>query len=114
MKLSLGNLDAKRDWGFAGDYVGAMWLMLQQDQPDDFVIATGEQHSVRAFIEAAARALGLELTWEGEGVDEIGKVKSFDQSVLMTLLNKQMQGETSATKEAPEHKQIEKNKKNKK
>ena len=59
-KLYLGNLDAKRDWGFAGDYVEAMWMMLQQDQPDDFVIATGETHSVREFVEAAFERVGLD------------------------------------------------------
>ncbi|MHC1699710.1 MAG: GDP-mannose 4,6-dehydratase [Humidesulfovibrio sp.] len=68
--LFLGNLDARRDWGHARDYVEAMWLMLQQDAPEDFVIATGQQHSVRDFVNAAARELGLELFWSGEGVDE--------------------------------------------
>jgi GDPmannose 4,6-dehydratase len=71
-KLYLGNLDAKRDWGFAGDYVEAMWLMLQQDEPDDFVIATGETHSVREFVELAFREVGVEIKWHGEGVDEVG------------------------------------------
>ena len=71
-KLYLGNLDAKRDWGFAGDYVEAMWLMLQQDEPDDFVIATGEMHSVREFVELAFREVGIEINWKGEGVDEVG------------------------------------------
>ncbi|MGQ9830931.1 MAG: GDP-mannose 4,6-dehydratase [Thermochromatium sp.] len=70
--LYLGNLDAKRDWGHARDYVEMQWLMLQQDQPEDFVIATGVQHSVRDFVEAAARELGINLTWAGQGVDEIG------------------------------------------
>ena len=59
-ELRLGNLDAKRDWGFAGDYVEAMWLMLQQDKPDDFVIATGETHSVREFVELAFARVGLD------------------------------------------------------
>ncbi len=72
-QLSLGNLDAKLDWGFAGDYVEAMWKMLQLDAPEDFVIATGEQHSVREFVEAAGAALGMTFTWEGSGVDEIGR-----------------------------------------
>ena len=72
-KLVLGNMDAKRDWGYAGDYVDAMWRMLQQETPQDFVIATGEQHTVRDFIEAAAEALGMSFTWEGTGVDEIGR-----------------------------------------
>ena len=71
-KLYLGNLDAKRDWGFAGDYVKAMWLMLQQDEPDDFVIATGETHSVREFVELAFGEVGIEIGWQGEGVDEVG------------------------------------------
>ena len=68
----LGNLDAKRDWGFAGDYVQAMWLMLQADEPDDYVVATGDTHSVREFCEAAFDRVGLPLTWEGEGVEEVG------------------------------------------
>ena len=71
-KLYLGNLDAKRDWGFAGDYVEAMWLMLQQDEPDDLVIATGEMHSVREFVELAFGEVGIEIQWKGEGVDEVG------------------------------------------
>ena len=71
-KLYLGNLDAKRDWGFAGDYVEAMWLMLQQDEPDDLVIATGEMHSVREFVDMAFGEVGIEIEWQGEGVDEVG------------------------------------------
>jgi len=71
-KIYLGNLDAKRDWGFAGDYVEAMWLMLQQDVPDDFVIATGKTHSVREFVELAFGEVGIGIEWRGEGVDEIG------------------------------------------
>jgi GDPmannose 4,6-dehydratase len=71
-KLYLGNLDAKRDWGFAGDYVEAMWLMLQQSEPDDYVIATGETHSVREFAELAFMEVGIGIEWRGEGVDEIG------------------------------------------
>ena len=70
--LYLGNLDAKRDWGHAKDYVKMQWLMLQQDQPDDFVIATGEQHSVREFVQLAADTLGIEINWQGSGVDEKG------------------------------------------
>ena len=70
----LGNLDAKRDWGHARDYVEVMWLMLQQDEPDDFVIATGEQYSVRDFINAAAKELKLKLEWHGEGVEEYAVV----------------------------------------
>ncbi len=72
-KLYLGNLNAKRDWGFAGDYVEAMWLMLQQDKPDDYVVATGETHSVREFTELAFKEAGIYLEWEGEGVNEIGR-----------------------------------------
>ena len=70
--LYLGNLDAKRDWGHARDYVQMMWLMLQQEAPEDFVIATGVQHSVRDFVDAAARELGIEISWKGTGVDERG------------------------------------------
>jgi GDPmannose 4,6-dehydratase len=71
-KLSLGNLDAKRDWGFAGDYVAAMWLMLQQEKPQDFVIATGETHTVREFAELAFKEAGIGLFWKGRGIDEKG------------------------------------------
>ncbi len=71
-ELFLGNLDAKRDWGHAKDYVKAMWLMLQQEIPDDFVIATGETHSVREFCSIAFRMLDLPLEWEGEGIEEVG------------------------------------------
>ena len=70
--LYLGNLDALRDWGHARDYVEMQWLMLQQTQPEDFVIATGVQYSVRAFVDAAARELGIEITWTGAGVEETG------------------------------------------
>jgi GDPmannose 4,6-dehydratase len=71
-KLFLGNIDAKRDWGFAGDYVEAMWLMLQQEQPDDFVIATGDTRSVRSFVELAFQELDISIEWSGLGVNEIG------------------------------------------
>ncbi|MES2356541.1 MAG: GDP-mannose 4,6-dehydratase [Pseudomonadota bacterium] len=70
--LHLGNLNARRDWGHAKDYVEMQWLMLQQEKPEDFVIATGEQHSVREFVDLAARELGIEITWRGEGVEEKG------------------------------------------
>ncbi|UCH49779.1 MAG: GDP-mannose 4,6-dehydratase [Betaproteobacteria bacterium] len=70
--LYLGNLDARRDWGHARDYVEAMWLMLQQDQPEDFVIATGMQYSVREFVSTAGAELGMEITWQGSGVKERG------------------------------------------
>jgi len=71
-KLTLGNLDAKRDWGYAGDYVKAMWLMLQAPQADDYVIATGENHSVREFVEKTAAILDIPLRWSGTGVNEKG------------------------------------------
>jgi GDPmannose 4,6-dehydratase len=70
--LELGNLDAKRDWGYAKEYVDAMWHMLQHNVAEDFVIATGETHSVREFIEAACEELAIKLEWRGEGVDEVG------------------------------------------
>jgi GDPmannose 4,6-dehydratase len=70
--LYLGNLDAKRDWGYAGDYVKAMWLMLQQDNPEDYVIATGETHSVKEFVENAFKVVGISISWEGNGIDEVG------------------------------------------
>ncbi|CAG9824185.1 unnamed protein product [Phaedon cochleariae] len=73
--LELGNLDSKRDWGHARDYVEAMWLMLQQETPEDFVIATGETHSVREFVEAAFGHIGQEIVWEGTGLEEVGKEK---------------------------------------
>lgn len=71
-KLFLGNLDAKRDWGYAKDFVEAMWLMLQVDKADDYVVATGETHTVREFVEATAKELGMKIKWEGSGVDERG------------------------------------------
>jgi GDPmannose 4,6-dehydratase len=70
--LHLGNLEAKRDWGYAGDFVEAMWLILQQDQPDDYVIATGETHSVREFVELAFKNAGIEIAWQGKGLAEKG------------------------------------------
>ncbi|HVX00674.1 MAG TPA: GDP-mannose 4,6-dehydratase [Candidatus Babeliaceae bacterium] len=70
--LYLGNLDSKRDWGYAKEYVEAMWLMLQQDKPDDYVIATGETHSVREFVEEAFKTVGIDVIWQGYGVDEYG------------------------------------------
>ncbi|CAM3529881.1 GDP-mannose 4,6-dehydratase [Marinicrinis lubricantis] len=80
--LYLGNLDAKRDWGFAGDYVEAMWLMLQQDKPEDYVIATGETRTVREFVEAAFQELNMELEWQGSGVHEKGIDKASGRSVV--------------------------------
>ena len=76
--LYLGNLNAKRDWGHARDYVEMQWLMLQQDKPGDYVIASGKQHSVREFVEQAAGELGISLRWEGEGIHETGKVSGFE------------------------------------
>ncbi len=70
--LYLGNLDSRRDWGHARDYVEMQWLMLQQEKPEDFVIATGVQYSVRDFVDAAAKEVGIAVTWQGQGVDEIG------------------------------------------
>lgn len=75
-KLYLGNLEAKRDWGYAGDYVDAMWRMLQQERPDDYVVATGESHSVREFVNLAFQHAGIELAWKGSGVNEKGIVGS--------------------------------------
>lgn len=74
--LELGNLDARRDWGFAGDYVKAMWLMLQQKQPDDYVVATGQSHSVADFVGRAAAVLGMPITWENEGEKCLGRDQS--------------------------------------
>jgi len=71
-RLYLGNLDAKRDWGHAKDFVEAQWLILQQDEPDDYVIATGEQHTVREFCRLAFQEVGIELEWTGQGIDEVG------------------------------------------
>ena len=75
-KLYLGNLDAKRDWGFAKDYVEAMWLMLQQDKPEDFVIATGKTQQVRDFVDLAFREVGIEIIWQGSGIEEKGLDKA--------------------------------------
>lgn len=83
-KLYLGNLNARRDWGYARDYVECMWLMLQQDVPDDFVIATGEYHSVREFTELAFRRAGIALRWEGCGIDEKG-IDEADGRVLVEV-----------------------------
>lgn len=79
-KLYLGNLNAKRDWGHAADYVEAMWLMMQQDEPDDYVIATGKTHSVREFAERAFAEIGVIIKWEGSGVDEKGIISSITSS----------------------------------
>ena len=81
-KLFLGNLDAERDWGFAGDYVEGMWLMLQHPNPDDYVLATGEKHSVREFCQAAFARAGMNLEFRGEGVDEVGIDSETGREVL--------------------------------
>jgi len=80
--LYLGNLNAKRDWGHAKDYVKMQWLMLQQDQPEDFVIATGEQHSVREFVNIAANTLGINITWQGKGINEKGVCKKTGKTIV--------------------------------
>ena len=79
--LYLGNMDSLRDWGYAKDYVECMWLILQQDQPEDFVIATGVQHSVREFTDLAFRHAGIELKFEGEGLNEVGIIKNIDEKL---------------------------------
>ncbi|CAF4027886.1 unnamed protein product, partial [Rotaria magnacalcarata] len=83
--LELGSLDSKRDWGHARDYIEAMWLMLQQDTPEDLVIATGETHSVREFVEAAFQEINKEIVWEGEGINEVGKEK--DTGIVRVTVN---------------------------
>jgi GDPmannose 4,6-dehydratase len=80
--LYLGNLDAKRDWGHARDFVEVQWLILQQEKPDDYVIATNQQHSVREFVDIAAQKLGISLVWQGEGVDERGVVDQVQNDEL--------------------------------
>ena len=81
--LLLGNLEAQRDWGHARDYVEAMWLMLQQENPDDFVIATGETHSVREFVELSFAEIGINIAWEGEGINEIGYDKNTGKELIL-------------------------------
>lgn len=80
--LYLGNIDAKRDWGYAKDYVEGMWRMLQQKKPDDFVLATGETHSVREFIEECAKILGIDLQWKGKGLKEVGIDKKTKKAII--------------------------------
>jgi GDPmannose 4,6-dehydratase len=82
MPVELGNLDAKRDWGHAKDYVEAMWLILQQPNPDDFVIGTGETRSVREFIQKVMEIIGSEIYWEGQGVEEVGKEKTTGEIII--------------------------------
>jgi len=81
-KLYLGNLDAKRDWGYAKDYIECMWMMLQQDKPDDYVIATGETHTVREFVEESCKILGIDLIWKGKSVDEKGIDKKTGKTII--------------------------------
>ncbi|WP_091023226.1 GDP-mannose 4,6-dehydratase [Bacillus sp. UNCCL81] len=81
-RLKLGNLDALRDWGYAKDYVECMWLILQHDKPEDFVIATGEMHSVREFVELAFRHVGIEIEWNGTGIEEKGINKSTGEVIV--------------------------------
>lgn len=81
--FALGNLEARRDWGFAGDYIKVMHKMLQQKRPEDFVIATGKSHTVRQFVEAAAKALGMPIHWSGKGLKEVGKTK--DGRTILTV-----------------------------
>jgi GDPmannose 4,6-dehydratase len=80
--LELGNLNAKRDWGHSKDFVEAMWLMLQQNEPDDYVIATGVQYSVRDFVEAAAPYFGMKIEWKGEGLNEVGVDRNTGRTVI--------------------------------
>ena len=81
-RLYIGNLESKRDWGHARDFVEAMWLMLQQDEPGDYVIATGEQYSVRDFIEAAGNELRMDIEWQGKGLDEVGIDRSSGKEII--------------------------------
>lgn len=81
-KLFLGNLDAERDWGYAPDFVEGMYLMLQQDKPDDYVLATGEMHSVREFVELSAKTLGIEIIWQGKGLEEKGLDKKSGDIII--------------------------------
>ncbi len=81
-KLMLGNLNAKRDWGFAGDYVEAMWKMLQQDKPDDYVVALGKTHSVREFVELAFHHIDIDIVWEGKDLEEKGINKKSGQILV--------------------------------
>ena len=80
--VELGNMDSKRDWGHSKDYVHAMWLMLQQDKPDDYVVATGETRTVREFVELAFGHVGIDVEWKGEGVDEIGVDKATGKTIV--------------------------------
>ena len=81
-KLYLGNMDAKRDWGYAKEYVESMWLMLQQEKPDDYVVATGETHTVREFVEESCKVLGMEIEWKGKGINEKGIDKKTGKTIV--------------------------------
>ena len=81
-KIRLGNFDAKRDWGYAKDYVEAMWLMLQLEKAEDFVIATGETHTVREFVEHAFQHIGIKIAWRSKGVDEVGYDSKTDKTLV--------------------------------
>ena len=85
-KLYLGNLSSKRDWGYARDYVRGMWMILQQPKPDDYVLATGETHSVREFCERTFENIGIQLEWVGEGIDEKGIIKAIDKNKILTFV----------------------------
>lgn len=93
-RLYLGNLNAKRDWGFAPEYVEMMWLMLQQDKPDDYVVGTGESHSVREFVEKAFGYVGIELEWKGKGTHTKGIIKSLSPNYTSTFLTTVKVGDT--------------------
>ena len=80
--LELGNIESKRDWGHAKDYVKAMWLMLQQSEPSDYIVASGEQHSVRDFVESVVSTYNKSIVWEGSGVQEVGKV---DGNIVVSI-----------------------------
>ena len=90
-KLYLGNLDALRDWGHAKDFVYAQWLILQQEEPDDYVIATGEQYSVRKFCELAFSEAGIKLEWKGKGISEIGLIQNITPSALLKKYDRREQ-----------------------
>ena len=87
-KLYLGNLNAKRDWGYAKDYVKGMWMILQQEKPDDYVLATGKTHSVREFCEKTFENLGIEIEWYGEGIDEKGVISKIEKDKLLNFVEK--------------------------
>jgi GDPmannose 4,6-dehydratase len=81
-KLYLGNMDSKRDWGYAKEYVESMWMILQQEKPDDYVVATGETHTVREFVEEACKVLGMEIEWKGKGLKEKGIDKKTGKTII--------------------------------